>query len=49
MLCYAINNLNGEETVDTFYEKESPYLPKENKTFRIKKIIKKKGENWCVK
>ena len=39
---YVINNLNGEETVGTFYEKE---LQKSNqKEFRTEKVIKKKGD-----
>ena len=38
---YLTNDLNGEEIVGTFYEKE---LQKTNqKEFRIEKIIKKKG------
>ena len=38
---YVINNLNGEEIIDTFYEKE---LQKTNqKEFRIEKILKRKG------
>ena len=38
---YVINNLNGEEIIGTFYEKE---LQKTNqKEFRIEKVIKKKG------
>ena len=37
---YVINDLNGEEIIGTFYEKE---LQKTNqKEFRIKKVIKKK-------
>ena len=36
-----INDLNGEEIIGTFYEKE---LQKTNqKEFRIEKVIKKKG------
>ena len=36
---YVINDLNGEETVGTFYEKE---LQKTNqKEFRIEKVIEK--------
>ena len=38
---YFINNLNGEEIVGTFYEKE---LQKTNqKGFRVEKVVKKKG------
>ena len=41
------NDLNGEETVGTFYENE---LQKTNqKEFRIEKIIKKKGNKLYVK
>ena len=39
---YVINDLNGEEIVGTFYEKE---LQKTNqKEFRIEKVIKRKGD-----
>ena len=38
---YVINDLNGEEIVGTFYQKE---LQKTNqKELRIEKVIKKKG------
>ena len=38
---YAISDLNGEEHVGSFYEKE---LQKTNqKEFRIEKVIKRKG------
>ena len=44
---YVFSDLNGEKIVGTFYEKE---LPKINqKEFRIEKVIKKKGDNICVK
>ena len=44
---YVINDLNVEEIVGTFYEKE---LQKTNqKEFRIEKIIKKKGDKLYVK
>ena len=44
---YLINDLNGEEIIGRFYEKE---LQKTNKQeFRIKKIIKKKGDKLYVK
>ena len=44
---YVINNLNGEEIIDTFYEKE---LQKTNqKEFRIEKILKRKGDKLHVK
>ena len=44
---YDINDLNGEEIIGTFYEKE---LQKINqKEFRIKKVINKKGDKLYVK
>ena len=44
---YVINDLNGEEIIRTFYEKE---LQKANKKeFRIEKVIKKKGNKLYVK
>ena len=44
---YVINDLNGEETIGTFYEKE---LQKTNqKEFRIEKVIKRKGDKLYVK
>ena len=44
---YAINDLNGEEIIGTFYEKE---LQKTNQEeFRIEKVIKKKGNKLYVK
>ena len=44
---YVINDLNGEEIIGTFYEKE---LRKTNqKEFRIKKLTKKKVNKLCVK
>ena len=44
---YAIIDLNGEEIVDSFYEKE---LQKTNqKEFRIEKVIKSKGNKLYVK
>ena len=47
---YAINDLNGEEIIGTFYERK---LQKTNqKKFRIEKVIKRKGDksyvNWKV-
>ena len=43
----VITDLKGDEIVRTFYEKE---LQKTNqKEFRVKKIIKKKGHNLYVK
>ena len=44
---YVISDLNGEEIVGSFYEKE---LQKTNqKGFRIGKVIKKKGNKLYVK
>ena len=44
---YIINDLNGEEIVETFYEKK---LQKTNqKQFGIEKVLKKKGDNLYVK
>ena len=44
---YVINDLNGEEIIGTFYEKE---LQKTNqKEFRIEKVIKRKDDKLYVK
>ena len=44
---YVINDLNGEEIIGTFYEKE---LQKTNQQkFRIEKVIKRKGNKLYVK
>ena len=44
---YIINDLNGEQIIGTFYEKE---LQKTNQEeFRIEKVIKKKGNKLYVK
>ena len=44
---YVINDLNGEEIVGMFYEKE---LQKTNqKEFRVEKVIKRRGDNLYVK
>ena len=44
---YVINDLNGEEIIGTFYEKE---LQKTNqKEFRIEKVIKRKGDKLYVR
>ena len=44
---YIINDLNGEEIIGTFYEKE---LQKTNKKeFRIEKVLKRKGDKLYVK
>ena len=44
---FVINDLNGEEIMGTFYEKE---LQKTNQEeFRIEKVIKRKGDKMYVK
>ena len=44
---HVINNLNGEEIIGTFYEKE---LQKTNQQeFRIEKVMKRKGDKLYVK
>ena len=44
---YVINDLNGEEIIGTFYEKE---LQKTNQQeFRIEKVIRRKGGKLYVK
>ena len=44
---YVINDLNGEEIIGIFYEKE---LQKTNQQrFEIEKVIKKKGDELYVK
>ena len=44
---YVINDLNGEEIIGTFYEKE---LQKTNQEeFKIEKVIKRKGDKLYVK
>ena len=44
---YVINDLNGEEIIGTFYEKE---LQKTNQQeFRVKKVIKRKGDMLYAK
>ena len=46
-LTCVINDLNGEEIIRTFYEKD---LQKTNqKEFRIEKVIKRKGAKLYVK
>ena len=44
---YVINNLNGEEIIGTFYEKELQTMSQEE--FRIEKVIKRKGDKIYVK
>ena len=43
---YVINDLNGEEIVGTFYEKELQETNK--KEFRIEKIINRKSDKLYV-
>ena len=43
-LTYLINNLNGEEIIGTFYEKEEQKT--NQKEFRIEKVVKKKVANY---
>ena len=44
---YVISDLNGEEIIGTFYEKE---LQKTNqKECRVEKVVKRKGNKLCVK
>ena len=46
-LTYVINDLNGEEIIGTFYEKQ---LQKTNQEeFRIEKVIRRKGDKLYVK
>ena len=44
---YLINDLNGEETKGSFYEKELQKI--DQKEFRIEKVIRKKGDRLYVK
>ena len=44
---YVINDLNSEEIIGTFYEKELQETIK--KEFTIEKILKKKGDKLYVK
>ena len=43
----VINDLNGEEIIGTFYEKELQKINQQE--FRIEKVIKKKGNKLYVK
>ena len=43
----SISDLNGEEIVGSFYEKELQKTSKEK--FRTKKVIKRKGDKLYVK
>ena len=44
---YVINDLNGEEIIGTFYEKELQGTNQQE--FRIEKVIKKNGDKMYVK
>ena len=44
---YVINNLNGEEIIGSFYEKELQKTSQEE--FRIEKLIRRKGNKLYVK
>ena len=44
---YVINNINGEEIIKTFYEKEFQKTNQEE--FRIEKVLKKKEKRLYVK
>ena len=44
---YVLNDLNGEEIIGTFYENE--LQDTSQKEFRIKKVLKKKGDKLYVK
>ena len=44
---YVISDVNGEPTTGTFYEKELQKASQE--TFRIEKVIKRKGDKLYVK
>ena len=47
ILHYVINGLNGEEITGSFYEKELQKTSQ--KEFRIKKVLKRKGDKLYVK
>ena len=44
---YVINDLNGEEIIGTFYEKELQKTSQEE--FRIEKVVRRKGNKLYVK
>ena len=44
---YVINDLNGEEIIGTFYEKELQKIDQQE--FRTEKVIMKKGNKVYVK
>ena len=43
---YVVNDLNGEEIIGAFYEKQLQKIDQQE--FRIEKVIKKKGEKLYV-
>ena len=47
MQFHVINDLNGEEIIGIFYEKELQKINQEE--FKIEKVIKKKEKKLCVK
>ena len=42
-----IIDLNREETVETFYEKELQKKKKNQKEFRVEKVTQRKGDKLC--
>ena len=44
---YEINNLNSEKIIGSFYEKQLQKT--DQKEFRIKKVIRRKGDKLYVK
>ena len=44
---YVVNDLNGEEIIEIFYEKEQQKTNQQE--FRIEKVINKKGDKLYVK
>ena len=44
---YVISDLNGEPIAGTFYEKELQKTSQQK--FRIKKVLKRKGDKLCIK
>ena len=44
---YVINDLNGEQIVGTFYEKELKATNQQK--FRVEKVLKRKGDELYVK
>ena len=44
---YVVDDLNGEEIIGTFYEKELQKINQQE--FRTEKVIKKKGSKLYVK